>query len=255
MMNGVNMRTLLNALVVDDEPFARADLEELLTEYGGIRVAAEAGSVPEAIGILSGVETAAAPNPFDVVFLDIQLRGGDGFELLPHLPASVPVIFITAHTDYAIRAFEVNALDYLLKPVSPERLAQSIERLRTAQTGPLSGEPAAMPALGPADRVLVRTEGFRCFVTVSDICAISSVGGNYTELYTKSGERLLARTAIKEWEARLPGSEFVRIHRSVIVNKARIVKIQTNGGECLVQIQGHEQGFPASRRLGSSLRR
>ena len=249
------MHIPLNALVVDDEPFARADLEELLREHGAVRVAAEAGSIAEAIRILAQVENGADRSPFDVVFLDIQLRGGNGFDLLPHLPASVPVIFNTAHDDYAIRAFEVNALDYLLKPVSPERLARALDRLRPKPAAPANEQAADMPGLGLSDSVLVKTEGIRCFVTVGDICAISSVGGNYTELYIRDGRRLLARAALKEWEARLPGSGFVRIHRGVIVNMARIEAIRTQAGQCTVHVENHQEGFPASRRMGSNLRR
>jgi two-component system LytT family response regulator len=239
---------------VDDEPLARADLAELLAEHGGICVAAEAASVEEAIRIAA--EPGADPDrtSFDVVFLDIQLRGGSGFDLLAHLPGSVPVIFITAHDDYAIRAFEVNALDYLLKPVSPERLARAIDRLRFKQAGFPGDGTAAAPRLGSSDSVLVRTERSRCFVAVPDICAISSVGGNYTELCTRDGRRLLARMTLKEWETRLPASGFVRIHRGVIVNAGLVLEIRSRAGQLTVRVEGREEGLPASRRMASKLK-
>ncbi len=244
----------LKALVVDDEPFARADLAELLAEHGGVCVAAEAASVEEAIRVVA--EPGADPDrtPFDVVFLDIQLRGSSGFDLLAHLPGSVPVIFITAHGDYAIRAFEVNALDYLLKPVSPERLAQSIARLQSRHGGLQEDGTPSGARLGSSDSVLVRTERSRLFVPVRDICAVSSVGGNYTELCTRDGRRLLARTTLKEWETRLPASGFVRIHRGVIVNAERVVEIRSRAAQVTVRVEGREEGFTASRRMVSKLK-
>lgn len=246
-----NTRVVLDALLVDDEPLARADLKQLLMEHGGVRVAAEAGAVGEAIEIMISLRTDPGRRQFDVVFLDIQLRGGDGFDLLPHLPAAMPVIFVTAHDEYAIRAFEVNALDYLLKPVSPERLAKALDRLHREKT---ADETEAMPRLGLRDSVLVRTDGNRYFIAVDGICAISSAGGNYAELYTRDGRRLLARGTLKQWEERLPEDGFVRIHRGTIVNAARVVEIRTAAGQCIVRVENQEQGFRASRRMVSKLK-
>jgi len=239
--------TVLQALVVDDEPLARADLQELLTEHRNVRLAAEAGSLREAVEVLKRFRTGAGRS-FDVVFLDIQLRGGDGFDLLPHLHPDTDVIFVTAHDKYAIRAFEVNALDYLLKPVSPERLARALERLRSGKPQQAGDDTKAMPTLLLGDSVLVRTDGSRHFVAVDGICAITSVGGNYTELYTTKG-RLLARGTVKQWEARLPEMSFVRIHRATIVNAARVAEIRIQAGQSIVRVQGHEKDFSASRRM------
>ncbi len=114
----------LKALLVDDEPFVREDLRQMLLAHKSIEVICEAGTIAQAKKQL------AAGRP-DVVFLDIQLRGGTGFDLVPLIHKTTKIIFITAYDEYAVRAFEVNALDYILKPVTPERLAESISRLHS----------------------------------------------------------------------------------------------------------------------------
>ncbi len=112
----------LKTLIVDDEPFVRDDLRHMLGVHETLEVVGEAGTV-------SGAKKQLLEKDLDVVFLDIQLRGGTGFDLVPFVDETVKIIFITAHDDYAIRAFEVNALDYILKPVTADRLAESVARL------------------------------------------------------------------------------------------------------------------------------
>ena len=110
------------AIIIDDEPFIRHDLREMLSAHKDIEVAGEAGTIAAAKNLLQS-------SRFDVVFLDIQLRGGSGFDLVPFVHPSAAIIFITAHDEFAVRAFEINALDYLLKPVTTDRLTESLKRL------------------------------------------------------------------------------------------------------------------------------
>ena len=152
-------------MIVDDEPFVRDGLRQMLREHENLDVICEAGTISDA-------KRQMAENDLDVLFLDIQLRGGTGFDLVPFIDESVKIIFITAHDEYAIRAFEVNALDYILKPVTEDRLAESIARLHSGHTGRKAA--AAVPGqLNPDDSVFVKADSGRYFIVVSSILAVS----------------------------------------------------------------------------------
>ena len=216
---------VLRALLVDDEPFARNDLREALLEHGDLEVVGEAGSVGEALPLVRS----RAP---EVLFLDVQLLDGDGFELLEQLDERTSVIFLSAHDRYAVRAFEVNALDYLLKPVSRHRLALSLDRL-TRQRALHDSEPPSLSRLDPKDRVLVRSEGRRELVALAQVAAVTSLGGNYTQLRRIGGPPLESRRTIKEWESLLPEAGFVRVHRAAIVNVAHLERVARAPGGAL----------------------
>jgi two-component system LytT family response regulator len=153
------------------------------------------------------------------VFLDIQLRGGTGFDLVLHVRPEAHIIFVTAFDHYAVRAFEVNALDYLIKPIRPQRLAEALRRTELLPAGhPLA---AAVPALTPDDLVHLKAgNGTTRFVALPDIAAIES-NENYTAVRLGDGTRLLVRHTMKTWEETLPASHFVRVHRGTIVNLSR----------------------------------
>ncbi len=232
----------LKTLIVDDEPFARDDLRHMLSAHENLEVVGEAGMISEA-------KKQLLENYLDVVFLDIQLRGGTGFDLVPFVDETVKIIFITAHDDYAIRAFEVNALDYILKPVTADRLAESVARLSTGskkkkadlvKPGPLNTE----------DRVFVKTDTGRLFIDLKEIIAISTIGGNYTTLHLTNGQDHVCRKTFKEWETILPQSVFIRPHRSSIINIDFIEGIMDNkDGSCLVRLSQQSELFPVSRRM------
>jgi two-component system LytT family response regulator len=217
------MTRTIKTIIIDDEPFAREDLQEMLKSHPGIRVIGEAGSVGEARQLL---ETATP----DLVFLDIQLWGGSGFDLIPDIPASADIVFFTAHDRFAIRAFEINALDYLLKPVTEKRLAVSIARLKKKGRRP---EPRPGPAqpLVETDQIYIRTDKERRFVPVSAVVAVISMGGNYTAVHLADGRRPLVRDTLKQWEVLLPETLFRRISRSAIANThcLRSVEKQADG--------------------------
>lgn len=200
------MARILKALIVDDERLARRDLASLLAAFPDVQVVGEAEDVP------SAAQAVTAWQP-DVVFLDIQMPGPTGFELLDAIPPSVQIVFVTAYDEYAIRAFEVNALDYLLKPVNPERLRRALERLEHE----VRSRTVAGRQLAYHDRLFLLLNTHHRFLRIDTILCISAAG-DYTEVSTSDGRKWLASKALREWEARLPQPPFCRIHRSAIVN-------------------------------------
>jgi two-component system LytT family response regulator len=211
-----------------------------------VRVTGEAGTVQAARELLARGEYA-------LVFLDIQLRGGSGLDLVPHVREGAAVIFVTAHDEYAIRAFEVNALDYLLKPIKPERLAASLARLnrRREETGVPLREGTR---LRRDDTVYVRTDSGARFLPVGEIVAIQSCE-NYSELSLRAGERFLVRQTLKSWEDQLPLPPFARAHRQVIVNLDHLQRIEEDRGDApLLHLRGLRAPVRASRREWTELR-
>ncbi len=228
----------LRALVVDDERLARARIRKLVESIPGIEIVAEADCVDAA------VERIAADAP-DVIFLDIQMPGGDGFELFERCEVTARVIFITAHDDHALRAFDVNALDYLLKPVEPERLARSVERLKTEH--PPDALQDAPPRLTPDDRVLLHQRGGIRFVTIRRITHIAGAG-DYSELYLDGETSLLSSDRLSAWETRLASAGFLRIHRQTIINLTALERVERLGDTYLARLTNVDQALPIARR-------
>lgn len=201
----------LRVLVADDEPLARARLLRLLAQFPDVQVVAECGSGQDA------VEQMHARTP-DAVFLDIQMPDLDGFDVLESLPRErrPAVVFVTAYSEHAVRAFEARALDYLLKPVSGERLRQALERLRFASTPPASAAAEYPPRLAV-------TVGAR--IHLVDVASIERVDAhaNYVELHL-DGRSLLLRETLSNLEARLDPRRFLRVHRSHLVQLDAIVE-------------------------------
>ena len=203
------------AILVDDERLARKELRSMLTEHEIIDVVAEAETVTQA------AELAHTKKP-DVIFLDIQLPGETGFDLLEKISPACKIIFVTAFDAYAIRAFEVNALDYLLKPINPARLAQAIERLTIDDSAP--GRPVR--ALEYEDRLFIEVDERSRFLKVSDIIVISAMG-DYSQIFSCDGEKSLVLKPLKDWEGRLPAKHFTRIHRSTIINVNYVERVES----------------------------
>ncbi len=234
-----------NALIIDDEALARADLRSLLPPH--IAVVGEAARVHEARELLRRAT-------YDLVFLDVQLLGGSGLDLVPDVRPGARIIFVTAFDQHAVRAFEVNALDYLLKPVSPERLATALARLNSP--APSSFAPhAPAPALNHDDRVLLKlgTEGER-FVRVAEIRSVSSCK-NYSAVLLGGGERVFVRRTMKAWEEALPHAHFARAHRHVIVNLSHVERLERSTDSIfLVHLEGTAEPVRASYRYVAELR-
>ena len=198
----------LNAIVVDDERLARKELILLLKEFNNISVVAEADDVNSAVVEIE------KHNP-DVIFLDIQMPGKSGFDLLNIIDVNAKVIFVTAFDEFAIRAFEIDALDYLLKPINPERLKVSIERL--AKNKDDTKEYKNLKLLNYDDHLLLNISNKLKFIKIDSIVSISAAG-DYSNIVYADGKKGLTLKTLKEWEKRLPAKHFCRIHRSNIVN-------------------------------------
>jgi len=198
----------LKAIVVDDERLARKELILLLQEFNNISIVAEADDVNSA---LIEIEK---HNP-DVIFLDIQMPGKSGFDLLNSIDITAKVIFVTAFDEFAIRAFEIDALDYLLKPINPERLKVSIERL--TQNENETKEYENLKLLNYDDHLLLNNNSKLKFIKIDSIVSISAAG-DYSNIIYADGKKGLTLKTMKEWEKRLPTKHFCRIHRSNIVN-------------------------------------
>lgn len=196
----------LKAIVVDDERLARIELISMLKEFDNISVVAEADDVTSAITEIEN------HNP-DVVFLDIQMPGKSGFELLDLVELNAKVIFVTAFDEFAIRAFEINALDYLLKPVNPERLKIAIERLDKKTIDKETTD----KKINYDDHLLLNISNKLKFIKVNSIVSITAAS-DYSNIVLQDGKKGLTLKTMKEWERRLPIQYFCRIHRSNIVN-------------------------------------
>lgn len=237
---------MIRALLIDDEAIARDALVALLQAHPEVVVAGSAATVAQA-------RIALERGDYDVVFLDIQLRGGSGFDLVSHVREGAEIVFVTAHDEWALRAFEVNALDYLLKPVHPERLARSVRRLGQAGTVP-AAEPPPMPSLREGDTVFLKLDAGARFTPLADIGAVLSCE-NYTEVLLGTGEKLLVRRTLKAWEETLPRPPFARAHRQALVNLARLLRVEDDGGDGpLLYLAGVAAPLRASRREWPALR-
>lgn len=233
------------ALLVDDERLARNDLRRLLANHPNISIMGEAANGLEALDIIKE----KAP---DLVFLDIQMPGINGFDVLEHISSDIQVIFVTAFDEYALRAFEVNALDYLLKPVNPERLQQSLERLEQL---PEESPGDDLRELEYHDRLLLKLDTSLGFLKVSNIVSISSAG-DYSEVHCVDKKRkLLVHKSMAEWESRLPASFFNRIHRTSIVNMEYVDRLEEwFNNSYRVYLKGVEEPFVMSRRYVAKLK-
>ena len=227
---------MIRAVIIDDERLARNELKKLLLDFPEIEVIAEAANAAE------GIEKVDSLNP-DLIFLDIQMPGKTGFDMLAELERAPNVIFTTAYDEYALKAFEVNALDYLLKPVEPKRLADALQKLQVEEDkDPISDHTISVnrSILSEHDQVFVK-DGERCwFVKLSDIRLFESVG-NYAKVYFGPNKPLILKS-LNALEERLDEKVFFRANRKHIVNLRLIEKIEPyfNGG-LLLEMKGGEK--------------
>jgi two-component system LytT family response regulator len=236
----MNMRLL----IVDDEPLARARIRKLLAGEPGLDILGECGNGPEAIAFIRERRP-------DLAFLDVQMPEVSGFDVLRALPAETwpAVIFVTAHDQHAIEAFEVHALDFLLKPFTQARLRSAVQRARehiqARDLGPLNQQLAQWLKSSPAEsaylsRVAVKTGNQTLFVRVEDIDYIESAA-NYAVLQTRAGNHVVRQT-LNHLETQLPPRLFLRISRSIIVNLERVKGIQSAaGGESVLILEDGRQ--------------
>ena len=222
----------MKALLIDDERLARNELRRLLAVHPDIEIVGEAVDVEDAVQKIEALKPA-------LIFLDVQMPGADGFSLLERLEPPLPaVIFTTAYDEFAVKAFEFNALDYLLKPVDPNRLVAALERLRQRETAVAAdGTPAGISRLALEDKVFVR-EGDRCwFVPVKNIRLLESEG-NYTRLHFDDNKPQLFRS-LTAMEERLDPRNFFRANRKQVINLTWVEGIEPwFSGGLLVKLKG-----------------
>jgi two-component system LytT family response regulator len=234
----------MKTLLIDDERLARNELRRLLVAFPHIEIVGEARTAQQARELIGSVRP-------DLVFLDVQMPGETGLELLESLEPPAPrVIFTTAHDEFAVKAFELNALDYLLKPVDPARLATAVARLEDRPGCAPSAAPTGQ--LGNEDKVFVR-EGDRCwFVEVRTIRLLESEG-NYTRVHFADAQPQLFRS-LNAMEERLDAKFFFRANRRQIINLAWVEKIEPwFSGGLLVHLKGGAK-VELSRRQAQEFR-
>jgi two-component system, LytTR family, response regulator len=236
----------LRVIIVDDEPLARAVIREYLAAHPDVTIVAECGNGFDAVKAVSEL----AP---DLMFLDVQMPKLDGFEVLELLGRTIPVIFTTAYDTYALRAFDVHAVDYLLKPFSEERFAEALAHARnrrhgsaeetTPDIGALVAD--ARPRQGPVERVLIR-DGAQVHVIPVDRIDYVEAQDDYV-CYVAEGKSYLKDQTMGAAEGQLDPARFVRIHRSYLLNIERIGRVELYAKDSRVAILRDGRKLPVSR--------
>ena len=238
----------VTVLIADDEPVARAGLRDMLAEIDWVTIVGEVGDGRAAVAAINTLRP-------ELVFLDIQMPGMLGTEVLASAEHQPFVVFTTAYAQHAVAGFELGALDYLLKPFGPERLGKSLERVRAAL-----GEPNTVPAFsrlsetmggGPMSRLFVRSGGGILPVAVADVAWFES-SGDYV-LAHAGRSRYMLHLALARLEARLDAQRFTRIHRTHIVNMDHVVAFRRREGRVIAEMRDGA-ALPVSRERARELR-
>ncbi len=229
------------AIIIDDERLARNELKKLLTEFPDIEVVGEAANADDGLDKIENLSP-------DIIFLDIQMPGKTGFDMLLQLDKAPHVIFITAYDEFALKAFEVNALDYLMKPVEPKRLADALQKILLAEEKELAAAMVGLNRgmLSESDQVFVK-DGEKCwFVKLGEVRLFESMG-NYAKVYFGANKPLILKS-LNALEERLDERIFFRANRKHIVNMRMIEKVEPyfNGG-LLLDLKAGEK-IEVSRR-------
>ncbi|KAF0249861.1 MAG: LytTR family two component transcriptional regulator [bacterium] len=233
------------ALIVDDEWLAREGLRRLLLKFPEIEVIGEADCISRAVEVIAEKE-------LDVVFLDIQMPDESGFALFEKVDVDFKVIFVTAYDDFAIRAFEVNALDYLLKPINLARLTQAIARLAEQDD---KKKKLLKNKLSYDDYIFANNKGRIGFVKVNTILYILAAG-DYTEVFLATGEKRMVLRALKDWEEYLPEKNFLRIHRNTLINLSYVERVEPwSNSTFQIYLRNVAIPFTTSRKYSAELRK
>jgi two-component system response regulator LytT len=233
---------MIRAIIVDDEAPARSELRFLLDETGKVEVTAEASNVREAIERLKDKGA-------DVMFLDIQMPGANGLQLaeaLGRLKYPPAIVFVTAYSEYAAKAFDINAADYLVKPVETERLLQALAKVKNYTT--------QFAKDGNAERIPVEKSGKKLLVSTDKIRYIMAKD-DYSYLHTEQ-DRYLSTVSLAQLEAKLEPYGFFRVHRRYLVNLSAVEEVAPqSGGTLLLSLSGEDEKIPVSRRRVASLKK
>jgi len=235
----------LSAIIIDDERLARLTLKKDLEKFPEIIIAGEASNINTAKALIEKLSP-------DLLFLDIQLSDGSGFDLLNQIDYSGRIIFVTAYDEYAIRAFEINAVDYLLKPISAKRLKKAIDKLYNTD---IQNVHKSAAKLNYTDHLMVMHNKSVNFIKINTITYIKA-SREYSYIKTSEGKEYLTSISIGEWESRMPDQNFCRIHRSTIINFDYIININHHfTGSAEVNMQGISEPLNISRNYFKKLKR
>jgi len=238
----------LRVVIVDDEEPARLAVRHELDALGGVEIVAECANGFDAVKVIGD----QAP---DVVLLDVQMPKLDGFEVLELVGPGVPVVFVTAYDEFALKAFEVHAVDYLLKPFSRERLAEALARVRDRQgsadsppsspASPAALRESARPAGQPLERVVIR-DGAQVHVVATHRIDYVEAQDDYVAFHT-GGRTLLKEQTLTDLERQLDPGRFVRIHRSYLLNIERLARVELYAKDSRIAILADGSKLPVSR--------
>jgi len=236
-----------NAIIIEDDPSSLELLKEFLKGFPYIDIIGEARTISEADSLTK------AKNDTGLVFLDIDLHGVNALDILKNLKSNTKIIFITAHPEFAVKAFEYNTIDYILKPISFDRLKSALNRINVFElSDKVEKEAAGRFAIN--NMVLMNIEGELKFIKIKEINYIEAKG-NYTTICMIDGSIFSTYGLIKVWEDKLPKDDFFRIHRSTIVNLNNIVKIEKGSYDTgVMYLKNIEQPFEISRNYFSQMK-
>ena len=250
----------IRALIIDDELPARSELGFLLDDIDGVTVVGEAGNVRDAVTLIK-------KTPADVIFLDINMPGITGLQLAEGLKTSHPnppaLVFVTAHSHFAVKAFEVDAIDYLVKPVEVDRLKSAIDKVRMRQAlqkgDAQIGEDGVVvedgATIDQADnsKIMVTKSGKKLFVPIRDVCYIMAKD-DYSYIFTVDDRYLSTKTLVKI-ENQFKETSIFRIHRRYLINLTHVVSVNSvKGGALTLTVEGTEEELPVSRRRVPALK-
>ena len=230
---------MIKVLLVDDEPAANQRMKDLLQAYPQVHILGAVGNVADAASF-------AQQQPPDLIFLDMEMPGSVGLHLIPLLNRQATVVFVTGHETYAVQAFALGALDYLLKPVSQERLNQTMERLLSLR--------ASLPCEKPRTFTLKTNHCLHQSIRPQEIIWIESLQ-NYTRLHLLDGRKLILKKTLSDWADDLPSDQFIRLDRSLLIQTALLKSTQWESRDrTILYFQGTNEGLTIGRAAASRLR-
>jgi two-component system LytT family response regulator len=234
---------MLRVMIVDDEPLARRGLRDLLAARRDVQVVGEADCVEAARAMIEPLQP-------DAIFLDVRMPEADGFELITKLRDCPPVVFVTAYSEYAVLAFEVQAVDYLLKPVRPARLGQAVRRLQAV----LGTSDSGQNPYGMSDRICLRTPEKTLVAPLGDIVTLQA-DKDFTRVSVADTPPLMICQSLGVYERNLPNPPFLRVDRSTILNLTRVHSVEVSPSRgASVLLNGSASPIPLGRAALRRLR-
>jgi two-component system LytT family response regulator len=236
---------MLRVAVIDDERLARQGIRHLLAAHPRLQVVGEADSKESAQALIQQEKP-------DGIFLDVHMPGGTGFDLLRSLDAPPKAVMVTAHAEHAIQAFDIEAVDYLLKPVTPARFAQAVQRLQAACAQ--APTPYPEPAFSSQDHICLRTPQRTITVPVRDLLVLQAEG-DFTRIYLKNSPPLMICVPLGQYKKLLPSPPFARLDRSLIINLQAPLQLRRKSrDEASLLIDKTNQEIPLGRTAQQRLR-